>query len=215
MAGADLAQAERQALCDLMMTLGPEQATLCQGWNAADLAAHLIVRERQPLAAPGIALGGPFARFTARAMERLIERHDFEGLVGLVRSGPPRLLRPADGAMNLVEFFVHHEDLRRGSTEVSTEVEPRADIVALEDALWSQSRRRLKMLTRRLSDLDLTLSDPLRGEKHLGGGHRAVTMVGSIGEITLYLFGRRGAARVDLVGEPAACVELSGGRLGM
>ncbi len=211
MAGADLAQAERQALCDLMMTLGPGQATLCQGWNADDLAAHLIVRERQPLAAPGIALGGPFARYTARAMDRLIERHDFEELVGLVRSGPPRLLRPADGAMNLVEFFVHHEDLRRGSTEV----EPRADIVALEDALWSQSRRRLKLLTRRLSDLDLTLSDPLRGDKHLGGGDRPVTMVGSIGEITLYLFGRRGAARVDLVGDPAACAELSGGRLGI
>ena len=211
MADADLAQAERQALCDLMMTLGPEQATLCEGWNADDLAAHLIVRERQPLAAPGIALGGPFARYTARAMDRLIERHDFEELVGLVRSGPPRLLRPADGAMNLIEFFVHYEDLRRGPTRV----EPRAGIVALEDALWSQSRRRFKMLTRKLSDVDLTLSDPVRGDKHVGGGDRPVTMVGSIGEITLYLFGRRGAARVDLVGDPAACAELSGGRLGI
>ncbi|MBI1843340.1 MAG: TIGR03085 family protein [Actinobacteria bacterium] len=211
MADADLAQAERQALCDLMMTLGPEQATLCEGWNADDLAAHLIVRERQPLAAPGIVLGGPFARYTARAMDRLIERHDFEELVGLVRSGPPRLLRPADGAMNLIEFFVHHEDLRRGPPRV----EPRAGIVALEDALWSQSRRRFKMLTRKLSDVDLTLSDPVRGDKHVGGGDRPVTMVGSIGEITLYLFGRRSAARVDLVGDPAACAELSGGRLGM
>lgn len=30
-----------------------------------------------------------------------------------------------------------------------------------------------------------------------------------------YLLGRRSAARVDLVGDPAACLELSGGRLGV
>lgn len=210
MSNADLAKSERQALCDLMLRVGPSHATLCEGWSAAHLAAHLIVRERQPFAAPGIVLGGPFARRTAHAMDKLIAKHSFEHLVELVRSGPPLLLRPADGAINLVEFFVHHEDLRR----TVPGIEQRTDIDAIENALWSQSPLRFKMLTRKLSDVDLTLSDPKRGEKHVGGGHRPVTIVGPVGEILLYLFGRSDAARVELVGDPAACAEVTDGQLG-
>ncbi len=211
MGNGQLAQDERRALCDLMLGVGPGHATLCDGWTAADLAAHLIVRERQPLAALGILFGGPFARYNRRAMDRALARRSFEDLVELVRSGPPRVLRQADGAMNLVEFFVHHEDLRRAIPNS----EPRTNIDTLEDALWAQSPRRFKMLTRKLSDVDLTVRDPARGDKHLGGGLRPVTIVGPIGEISLYLFGRRSVARVELVGHTAGCAELAQAQLGV
>ena len=48
-----LATAERRAaaICDTFEELGPDRATLCAGWNTADLLAHLLVRERQPAAA--------------------------------------------------------------------------------------------------------------------------------------------------------------------
>lgn len=211
MGNADLAQSEREGLCDLMLEVGPDQATLCEGWTAAHLAAHLIVRERQPLAGPGMILGGPFARYTERTMDRLIASNSFEHLVERVRSGPPLLMRPLDGPVNLVEFFIHHEDLRR----TMPNAEPRSDIEDVEEALWNQPSIRLKTMTFRLDNLDLTLRDPKRGEKHIGGGRRPVTIVGSIGEISLYLFGRRGAAQVELVGEPDACEELATGRLGI
>ena len=50
------ARAERNALCDLFLEVGPDAATLCAGWHARDLAAHLVVRERRPDIAPGLFL---------------------------------------------------------------------------------------------------------------------------------------------------------------
>jgi len=62
-----LATAERAAICDTFDELGPDRATLCAGWNTADLLAHLLVRERQPAAAAGIVIG-PLAGVTRHAM---------------------------------------------------------------------------------------------------------------------------------------------------
>jgi hypothetical protein len=36
---------ERRELCDLLIQLGPDAPTLCEGWTTADLAAHLVLRE--------------------------------------------------------------------------------------------------------------------------------------------------------------------------
>src|SRR5262245_9679824 len=40
---------ERAALCDLLDRVGPDRPTLCEGWTTNDLAAHLWVRESDPL----------------------------------------------------------------------------------------------------------------------------------------------------------------------
>ena len=86
------AQIERQKLCDLLEAIGPEAPTLCEGWSAAHLAAHLVLRERKPLAALGIIFGGAFARHTKRTTERLAAK-PFEGLIKKLRKGPPLLLK--------------------------------------------------------------------------------------------------------------------------
>ena len=57
----------------------------------------------------------------------------WEQSVSTVRSGPPLLLRPFDGPMNTVEFFIHVEDLRRAQDGW----EPRAISPALAEALWA------------------------------------------------------------------------------
>ena len=44
-----LARTERAALADLLVELGPNEPTLCQGWTTADLLVHLQVRERRPV----------------------------------------------------------------------------------------------------------------------------------------------------------------------
>ncbi len=46
------AQDERRAICAVLTELGPARPTLCQGWQTADLAAHLVLRERRPMRAP-------------------------------------------------------------------------------------------------------------------------------------------------------------------
>ena len=90
MTDANLAQQERHALCDLFAELGPAAPTLCEGWTAADLAAHLVVRERRPDSGPGI-VWPPLAGYTDRV--RLAERDKtpWTELVAAVRSGPPLL----------------------------------------------------------------------------------------------------------------------------
>ncbi|HEY5077996.1 MAG TPA: TIGR03085 family protein, partial [Acidimicrobiia bacterium] len=37
---------ERRELCNLFAELGPFVPTLLEGWTANDLAAHLVLRER-------------------------------------------------------------------------------------------------------------------------------------------------------------------------
>ena len=46
---------ERRALCALLDETGPDAPTLCEGWTTGDLAAHLVLRERRPDAAAGVA----------------------------------------------------------------------------------------------------------------------------------------------------------------
>ena len=111
-----LATAERAAICDTFDVLGPDRATLCAGWNTADLLAHLLVRERQPAAAAGIVIG-PLAGVTEHAM-RGYATTPWADRVKLLRSGPPLwspFRVPAfDRLGNGGELFVHHEDVRRG-----------------------------------------------------------------------------------------------------
>ena len=61
---------ERRALCALLDETGPDAPTLCEGWTTGDLAAHLVLRERRPDAAAGVA-GGPLAGYTARVQQRI------------------------------------------------------------------------------------------------------------------------------------------------
>src|SRR5512146_3013508 len=53
---------ERAQLCDLLGELGPGAPTLIAPWAARDLAAHLVLREREPAAGPGLVLPGPWRR---------------------------------------------------------------------------------------------------------------------------------------------------------
>ena len=57
---------ERRKLCDVFDELGPSVATLLEGWTAHDLAAHIVLRERDLVAGPCIVLPGPFKHFAER-----------------------------------------------------------------------------------------------------------------------------------------------------
>ena len=201
---ADLAQAERAALCDLLLEVGPDAPTLCAGWTTTDLAAHLMVRDRRPDVGPGLILSGSLARHTARVTRRAAERVPFEHLVTRIRSGPPWPIRLVDGPVNLVEYFVHLEDVRRAVDGWA----PRSGLDDLQDALWPFQKSGTKLRTRRVQDVGLSIARPGGQPVAVRSGSRQVTATGDPGELALFFFGRRDRSRVDLTGDPDGVSEV-------
>ncbi len=206
---ADVDQRERASLCDLLQEVGPDAPTLCGDWTTADLAAHLVVRERSPRAAPGILLGGRFEGTTEKLMERELDRHGYGGVVERVRTGPPlgpMAIRPLGRLTNTIEYVVHHEDVRRPAGGG-----PRPDDTELQDAIWSLLRRGARLLVApgKLGATGLRLvrpgSDPVQAS---GRGDGGAVLTGDPVEILLYIYGRKGVADVELTGDPAARQEV-------
>jgi uncharacterized protein (TIGR03085 family) len=209
------AREERLALCALLENTGPDAPTLCAGWTTGDLAAHLVLREHRPDAAAGV-LGGPLAGYTARVQQRIKARTPFPDLVRIIRSGPPRLsvmaLPGVDESANSVEFFVHHEDVRRGAPGW----EPRELSRGESDMLWHRLRLARFMLRRAPVGVELARDD-IDGTDAGGPSYRitaknatpAVTVVGSPAELTMWVMGRRTAARVRMDGIQPAVTKLA------
>ena len=201
---------ERAALCDTLERVGPDQPTLCDGWTTTDLAAHLVVRERDPRSGPGIMLGGRFGEYTKKLMERN-QAKGYEWLIQRLRDGPPAFMVATMPALNVNENFIHHEDVRRANGEA-----PRAPDAELNEVLTSVMRRMGGFQARRLGGygLELLLPDGTR-LKLRGGPKGKATIVGPIGEAVLYLSGRRDAAQVTLEGDDAALEALRTAKLGI
>lgn len=204
------AQAERRSLADLLIKVGPDAPTECAGWTAADLAAHLLVRERRLDAGPGILLP-PLAFYTERVRRRTAESVQFTQMVERFRDGPPRFsvyaLPGADKNANTMEFFVHHEDVRRARPGW----EPRPLSSEMTDLLW----RRLKSarFVLRKVPVEVTAVRPdgktlriAKGAKSgTRGPARAVRVHGHVGELVLWALGRTDVAQVGFTG-PADAV---------
>lgn len=126
---------ERAQLCDLMTALGPDAPTLLGDWTTLDLAAHLYLRENDALAGPGLVLAGPWSRLAERHRVAAKAR-SYAALLDAVRAGPRGLFRIAwvRHGINLNEFFVHHEDVRRAQGE-----QPRQLNAELNTALWGNA----------------------------------------------------------------------------
>jgi uncharacterized protein (TIGR03085 family) len=197
---------ERAALCDLFEEVGPDRPTLCDGWQTRDLAAHLVVREHRPDAAPGIMIKA-FAGHTRRVQDGYAAR-PWPELVGLVRGGPPvwwpTRIPAVDNLVNSVEMFVHHEDTRRGADGW----EPRQPDATRDATLWAGLGRIGKMALRR-TPVGLTLRTPAGREIVVKAGSTPVTITGEPGELLLFTFGRD-AARVEFDGDPAAVAAVRG-----
>jgi uncharacterized protein (TIGR03085 family) len=197
---------ERHALCALFIQVGPDAPTLCEGWATRQLAAHLVVREHNPVAAAGIAVPA-LADSHERALRREAARHPYEELVATVDEGPPPWWKPLDRAVNLVEFVVHHEDVRRGREGWSPR--PEAEVADIERLVWKGFRRGAFLLARKTKGVTVELRRPDGEATTLRGHGPKVVMRGRPIELLLYLMGRRGAAEVELSGSDAALTALA------
>jgi uncharacterized protein (TIGR03085 family) len=196
--------AERAQLSDLLGELGPEAPTLLAPWTTRDIAAHLVLRERDYLAGPGLVLPGAWARL-AEQRRRALALRDFTWLIAALRAGPPPgffRIGWVRRLPNLNEFFVHHEDVRRANGRG-----PRTNEQAMDQALWRNVSRAPWFLARRLHGAGLELqwagtAQTVRARR----GEPVARIAGPPGELLLYLFGRQSAAHVEVSG-PAAAVE--------
>lgn len=206
---------ERAALCDLFDELGCEAPTLLTGWTAQDLAAHLVLRERDVIAGPCLVLAGPFGRFAERRRVRLAKQEEFTRLVARIRSGPPPgffRIGWVRAFPSLNEFFVHHEDLRRANG-----LGPRESLTpALEAALWRNVCRGARYLGRRLHGVGLEIAwTGTRKRMLIRDAHPTARLSGPPGELLLFLFGRQSAARVEITGPVAAVAAVRRAHFGM
>ena len=206
MTSPTLAHQERVTLCDLFVELGPDAPTLCEGWLTTDLAAHLVVRERRPDSGPGL-VWSPLAGYTNKVRQSVRDRTPWDKLVETVRRGPPLLLRPFDGPMNTVEFFIHVEDVRRARAGW----EPRRICPEVTDTLWA--RVGPGGMAKRVP-ATVVITSPGRSDKEHGTGPR-VTLAGDPGELVMFSAGRQRAAKVEISGDAALVADLRAASLGV
>lgn len=217
----DFTAASRDALVEALLAAGPGQPTLCAGWNTEHLAAHIVLRENSPLVA-GLLLP-PLARSLWRKTMALGDSasapQDYQRLMDRVAAGPqppaplrrhPRAAKMADQlsgrlqgtpaarraaqAANLLEFFVHTEDIRRAQDRWA----PRHLADDYANALFTEFTRRARLMYR---------SEPVGIVLARSTGQRVVarpaaqdvpsqTISGPAGELVMHGFGRRKHALV-------------------
>jgi uncharacterized protein (TIGR03085 family) len=206
------ARIERDALADALLEAGPDAPTLCEGWTASDLAAHIVVRDRRPDAAPGIMIKS-LAGWTDRVRDGVRDGHPYPELVGLARSGPrfsPMNIAALDEAANTIEFFVHTEDVRRGRPGW----QPRQLDPGLTAHVWRRVPGVARLNLRRIKDT-VRIEAPGYGAFTVGDGEPSVTITGDPGELLLFFFGRQQSANVEVTGDDEVADRLCGTRFGV
>lgn len=204
------ARSEREALADLLLDLGPDAPTIDDGWTTRDLAAHLIVRERRPDAAGGILL--PPLRGYGEVVRRRIAARPYPELVAQVRRPPvwSPLSNPlSDELVNTMEFFIHHEDVRRARSGWL----PRDLPTGQQAVLWRRAALLARVALRRFP-ADLLVQAPGFGERTVGRGGQRLRLIGAPGELTLFLSGRQRVARVQVDGPATPAERLRAASLG-
>lgn len=191
---------EREAFAETAHDTDPDGPTLCEGWRVRDLLAHLVIRDRRPDATPGIFVPG-LAVWTGAVQQRLARRDPAE-LVEIVRHGPPPYVPAAYPPMDridLLEYFVHHEDVRRAGGER----EPRPADPERDRTLWTiLAMAGPSMHWRSPVGIVLRRPDGLEHRAHPGlPGRGRVVITGEVGELVLHTVGRS-AAVVTVDGRP-------------
>jgi uncharacterized protein (TIGR03085 family) len=195
----------RAQLAQALTDAGPDAPTLCEGWQSRHLAAHLVLREHSPLVGAGIVVPA-LAAHTERAIDELADtarsESGYRDLVSRVATEPAAWspLAWVGEQVNLVEYFVHTEDVRRGAGPVPPrELEP--DHV---EALWRALVRGASISYRR-APVGIVLVRPdgvRRRVRRAPSGHGTVVIRGAVGELLLHAFGRGAAADVGIEGAP-------------
>lgn len=199
-----ISQHYRQLLVNAFRDYGPEAPTLCTGWDAHDLLVHLYIRENHPIAAAGMYIQSLAPK--REEVEEKIKNTPWIRLIEEWGSGPKKFnpARYIDKYLNACEHFVHYADLVRAQKDWSFDKEPQLETKEAQElyaVLPFMARRFLKY-----SDCPVILfpegfprvmGHDIRGISE--NGEDIIRVIGSVGEIILWLYGRE-KAQVTLSG---------------
>ncbi|QCU78152.1 TIGR03085 family protein [Citricoccus sp. SGAir0253] len=203
----DFTAASRDALVEALLAAGPGQPTLCEGWQTQHLAAHVVLREGSPLVAGLVVppLASRLERRTRELGDAAASPEAYQRLVERIAAGPRpgrfagRLrhaapVRRAAQAANLLEFYVHTEDVRRAQHRWA----PRRLAAPYADALFTELLRTARLHYRtEPTGVILARSTGQRVvARRPGPGEASRTIAGPAGELVLHAFGRRDSALV-------------------
>lgn len=190
---------ERTDLCATLRAAGPDAPTLCSPWTTAQLSAHLVLRERSLTELAGRIPMQRMRDMAQRAVDKLVAEKSYEQIVSEFEAGPPKYSLFAAGAvresLNLLEYVVHHEDVRRAVPGW----EPRVLPDARREAVWSKTRRGARLMMRSLP-LTVRLISPPHRPVVVGRGKPRVTITGEPVELLMFAFGRQRAAHLEYEG---------------
>jgi uncharacterized protein (TIGR03085 family) len=202
---------ERHALAETLRRTAPDAPTLSGKWTAAQLAAHLVLRERSATELLGRLPSERMQQIAQREIDKLVADQPYEQIVAAVESGPSwrdaRLPIPTAPIWalpvvrekaNLIEYLVHHEDVRRAEPGWTPRTLP-ADLV---EEIWRRLPVSIRLTMRRIP-VGVALAWPSRGEVRTPRAKRhgtRVTVTGEPVELLLFAFGRRTVAQVSLDG---------------
>lgn len=192
---------ERAALAEAFAASDPTAPTLCEGWNAGRLLAHLVMRERSLFGTVAdLASQRPPGRekHLSRLAGTTATSQGYAALIQRFADGPPRWspMSWAGEALNLTEYVIHHEDLRRGTGVLPAPRElPREEGQAI--------LKRLPLFARmayRRTPVEVALVTADGDRLVVKKGTDRVEIVGTPVELALYVSGRQRAADVQLNG---------------
>lgn len=194
MTSKEFTKSERQFTANTLSKLTPSQwqaDSLCDGWTVEDVAAHLIVSEG--LIAPIGIIFHSLHKIHDYAIRRVENKgHDY--IIARVRKCPWYM--PA--AVNVAEFYVHNEDILRGGLHMQRPI-PTGESATL---LWGSLHGIAKVRSNMVADLgNLTLVNRQTGEEifvKAKKSSKSTTVTGDPGELLLYFYGRRRAAKVKV-----------------
>jgi len=144
----------------------------------------------------------PLAGWT-RSVQQHAAHRDWESLVEKVRKGParwwPSRIGPVDAAVNGVEFFVHHEDVRRAQPQWQARtLDP-----AVQEALW-RAVGKLGSMYLRSAPVGVVLANRDGRRVVAKDTQPSVTVTGEPAELVLLMHGRGSHALVDISGDDVA-----------
>jgi uncharacterized protein (TIGR03085 family) len=196
---------EREALIATLRSSDPDGPTLDEGWTVRHLLAHLVQREQDPVGSlKDVVRRRPPGEEPelGRLVDGARTPAGYAALVDRFQAGPPRWspFRWAAERTNLLEYVVHHEDVRRGTLG---DVAPRTLPDGALAALWAQLPF-LGRLRFRGAPVGVTLEWPNHQVQVVKRAEPGVVLRGQPVELALYVMGRRAAAEVGIFGDLAA-----------
>jgi uncharacterized protein (TIGR03085 family) len=141
-------------------------------------------------------------------MASVLRVHTYDHIVNRIAEGPPLALRPFDEVVNLFEFFVHAEDIRRANS-----MGPRELSAEMEHVMWRRLRPMLRPMFRRARHIQIEFVTA-HGDRTVIGNGPTVRIFGPVGEIVLYAYDRKEIAEVTLTGDAESIARLSDAHLG-